>query len=94
MALERLNECKPALRNWEWRYSTAAMSPGSAWRSPGGLPHSARTASRIATWDVADENSFRVYDLRSGTQTLTLQGPAKVDGQFSARIAPASRLQA
>jgi WD40 repeat protein/Flp pilus assembly protein TadD len=71
LAQLRLKECKPELRNWEWRYLEAqchaelisfpgnsfTLSPDGAW---------------IATAD--GDGGGRVYDFRTGREVLALKG--------------------
>jgi WD40 repeat protein/tetratricopeptide (TPR) repeat protein/tRNA A-37 threonylcarbamoyl transferase component Bud32 len=72
LAQQRLEECKPALRNWEWRYLNAQCYsellalPGDSLGgfSPDGM--------RIA---ASHEGVARVYDARTGVEALALKGP-------------------
>jgi tetratricopeptide (TPR) repeat protein/tRNA A-37 threonylcarbamoyl transferase component Bud32 len=72
LAMQRLKECKPELRNWEWRYlngrchSELFAIPGhSAVFSPDG--------SRLAA--AGGDGAVRVYDARTGAEALVLKGP-------------------
>jgi WD40 repeat protein/Flp pilus assembly protein TadD/predicted Ser/Thr protein kinase len=90
LAQQRLNESKPELRGWEWGYldgqckaelfsfsgkaDFSSFYANDAVFSPDG--------TRIAA--LSREGVVRVLDARSGQQTLTLKGPAKLyDPAFS-----------
>jgi WD40 repeat protein len=75
LAQQRLQECKPALRNWEWRYLNARCHP-ELFAVHGHIAVFSPDGARIAvtSFDIND-GAMRVYDARTGAEVLALKGP-------------------
>jgi WD40 repeat protein/tRNA A-37 threonylcarbamoyl transferase component Bud32 len=73
LAEQRLNECRPELRQWEWRYLNARCH-AELFSFPGGSPRFSPDGTRVAA--VGMDGLVRVYDTRTGGELLTLKRPA------------------
>jgi len=78
LAEQRLQECKPELRNWEWRYLKAQCRP-ELFAFPGSGSAFSPDGSRIAVWGAHSlgegDGCVRVYELGRGEQVCTIKGP-------------------
>src|SRR5262249_38175443 len=88
LAQVRLKECKPELRNWEWRYLDAQCHT-ELFSFPGITATFSPNGSRLAVGGTygllpVGDGTVRVYDVRTGQEVLSLKGPARLsDAVFS-----------
>ena len=71
LARQRLAECKPELRNWEWGYLSSPNEPEML-ELTGSEPTFSPDGTRIAI--RATNNSGRVFDTRTGKEVCTSPG--------------------
>jgi len=81
LAQVRLKECKPELRNWEWRYLDAQCRTELF-----SLPGAVATFSPDGAWIafLGRDGLARVCDVRTGREVLTIQRPKVSAIVFSA----------